>query len=175
MDRRSFLKNGTALAALTASIGTASSYEAAPEAYAAAAAGAASSDAESSLVTEDELHASRRWHAAITTATPSQTQTETLFDAWLGTAPPFSFRYGGEPSSSFLAKWQLHEEAPKSDLHSEQRSLVWNDPTGGVQLRWQVKRFLEFPALEWTLHFKNTGKKDTQLFEEIQDLDLRLN
>jgi alpha-galactosidase len=176
MDRRSFLKSGTALAALTASIGTASSYEVEPEAYAAAAAGAAPSlDSESGSVTEDELQASRQWHAAITTATPSQAQTDKWFDAWLGTAPPFSFRYGGEPSSSFLAKWQLHEEAPKSDSYSEERSFVWTDPSSEVQLRWQVKRFTDFPALEWTLHFKNAGKRDTQLFEEIQDLDLRLN
>ena len=39
MDRRSFLKSGTALAALTASIGTASPYELDPEAYAEAASG----------------------------------------------------------------------------------------------------------------------------------------
>jgi alpha-galactosidase len=166
------------MAALTASIGTASPYEpdAKAKASAAVAPGAVSSpDSESSLVTEDELQASRQWHAALTTPAPNQTQTGEWFDAWLGTATPFSFRYGGEPSSSLLAKWQLDKEPFQSDSHSEQGSVVWKDPQSGLQLRWQVKRFMDFPAVEWTLHFKNAGKDDTLLLEDIQDLHLRLN
>lgn len=52
---------------------------------------------------------------------------------------------------------------------------MWADADTGLQLGWRVKRFADFPAMEWTLWFENVGKTETRVLEEIQDLSLRLN
>ena len=62
MDRRSFLKKGTALAALGASAGAVPALD---QAYAATDPGTSPvQDSGSSVVTQDELQSSRLWHAA---------------------------------------------------------------------------------------------------------------
>jgi hypothetical protein len=61
------------------------------------------------------------------------------------------------------------------DSYSEQREFVWTDAATGLRVRWRVKRFTDFTALESTLWFENVRKTDTPVLEEIHDLDLRLN
>ena len=173
MDRRSFLKKGTALAALGASAGTIPALD---QAYAATDPGTApAQDSASSVVTHEELQSSRLWHAAITAPAANQSPATEWFDQWLGTARPFSFLYGGESSGSLLAKWQMHKEDTQSDSQWTESNLTWRETENRLQVRWQVKRAAEFPAIEWTLWFENAGKEDTLLLEDIRDLDLRVN
>src|SRR5580658_11233302 len=147
MDRRSFLKKGTALAALGASAGTVPAYNL-DQVYAATDPGTAPvEDSGSSVVTQDELQASRLWHAAISAPVANQSQATEWFDDWLGTARPFSFRYGGESSASLLAKWQLHKEDTRGDSQWAESNLTWREPENRLQVRWQVKRAADFPAI----------------------------
>jgi alpha-galactosidase len=40
-----------------------------------------------------------------------------------------------------------------------------------LQLRCVAVEYADFPAIEWTLYFKNTGDKNTPILENIQGLD----
>ena len=122
MDRRSFLKEGNC-ARCSRRLGW-DAFHAVDQAYAATDPGTApAQDSGSSVVTQDELQASRLWHAAITAPAASPSQTTEWFDDWLGAAPPFSFRYGGESSGSLLAKWQLHKEVTPGDSQWTESNL----------------------------------------------------
>jgi len=61
------------------------------------------------------------------------------------------------------------------DSHIKPEEFKWTDPSTGLQVGWDTKRFVNFPAMEWVLWFENQGKEDTPILQNIQDLDLHLN
>ena len=182
MDRRDFLKNGTGVIALAASqkttqgktsLGAEASWEA-PSAVVAPAPPHAYGF-ESSQVTPHELQLAQEWFAAIAPDGRGGSPPEKWLDQWLSTALPYSFRYGGKEGNSLLMGWQFREGEGRDDSYGEQREFIWADADTGMQLRWRLKRFADFPAIEWTLWFENVGSTDTPVLEEIQDLSLHLN
>ena len=55
-----------------------------------------------------------------------------------------------------------------------EQEFVWDDKATGLQVTWQVKRFVNYPAVDWVLYFENKGSDDTAVLEDIQALDLRI-
>lgn len=114
----------------------------------------------------------------------------TLFDgkeSWLGempflgafgavdsTAPPFSFKYDGRPSSQFLHAWRLTRSTHKLDDHRTEHIVIYIDSATGLQVRSVGIEYHDFPTVEWTLHLKNTGSVDTPLIEDLRPLDIGL-
>ncbi|MFI5385386.1 MAG: alpha-galactosidase, partial [Fimbriimonadales bacterium] len=88
-----------------------------------------------------------------------------------GTQCPFSFTSGGRPSTVLLPKWKSRSESRRLDSNRTQKTLVWTDPATALEVRCVAVEYRDFPAVEWTLHFKNTGAKDTPMLENIQALD----
>jgi alpha-galactosidase len=96
--------------------------------------------------------------------------------------PPFSFTYGGKPSAELLKAWNLKRETRKLDDARTEITLTWTDAATGLQVRCVAIEYADFPTVEWTLHFKNTGAAagpqgrpaDTPILEGIQSLDTRL-
>lgn len=86
---------------------------------------------------------------------------------------PFSFRYGGQPSGALLQDWRLERHVERLDDQRTQRTVSWTDPKTGLVLRWVTVEYHDFPTVEWTLYFKNTGTLDTPLLEDVQALDAR--
>ncbi|MHB0856009.1 MAG: glycoside hydrolase family 36 protein [Anaerolineae bacterium] len=86
---------------------------------------------------------------------------------------PFSFVYGGQPSTVGLSGWS-HKSGSRAlpDGRTEQ-VVTFTDPSTGLQVTVQAQVFADYPALEWVLSFKNTGNQDTPLIENIQALDTR--
>jgi alpha-galactosidase len=84
---------------------------------------------------------------------------------------PFSFRYGGQASAALLKTWQFERSARALDEQRTQYTLSYTDPQTGLQLRWVAIAYHDFPIVEWTLHFKNTGSTDTPILEDVQALD----
>jgi alpha-galactosidase len=103
-----------------------------------------------------ELAQSRQW-------------AETAF----GPANPvlFSFLFDGKPSGDILKNWE--RKTPNSPLPGggELRELTFRDPQTGLQAQVSAQVFADFPAVEWVVRFKNTGKQDSPLLENIQALD----
>ena len=90
-----------------------------------------------------------------------------------GKVPPFSFTYGGVPSSKLLPRWRFRAQALVSAKQSEMlTAYTWTDPHTGLQVECQVKRFTDFNAVEWVLRFRNTGAVDTPPISAVRTVDL---
>ena len=104
---------------------------------------------------------------------------------WLGDLPtgplrapftsevPFSFRYGDQPSSYLLKMWELTRSSTRLGDRMTNHTLTYTDPKSGLVVRAVAVEYHDFPAVEWTLYFKNTGSQPTPILENIQALDTR--
>lgn len=79
-----------------------------------------------------------------------------------GSALPFSFLYKGESSRDFLSTW--HYE-------SAEQGASFRSPDG-LTAQVEIRRFEDFPAVEWLLTFENNGPADSGLIEDVNALDL---
>ncbi|MHB1000081.1 MAG: alpha-galactosidase [Armatimonadota bacterium] len=90
------------------------------------------------------------------------------------TQPPFSFTYSNKHSSKFLKDWKLDRVSRKLDSNRTERTLTYTDPDTGLAVRCVSIEYHDYPTVEWTVYFKNTGKKDTPLLKDIRSLDMRM-
>lgn len=89
-------------------------------------------------------------------------------------AVPFSFVYGGIPSNDFLAKWPLERQTSQLNPGCTSHTLTFRDPQSRVELRCVILEYQDYPALEWTLFFRNGATEDTPILENIQAADFTL-
>ncbi len=102
-------------------------------------------------------------------------------ELWLGDMPlngpgaspplPFSFRYGDVEASKLLPDWPVTCESREMDGNRTAWTFAWTDPGSKLQVRCEAVDYRDYPTIEWTLHFKNTGSSDTPLLSSIQALD----
>ena len=104
---------------------------------------------------------------------------------WLGDLPtgplrapftaevPFSFRYGDQPSSYLLKMWEFNRSSRRLDDNRTEHTLTYTDPKSGLVVRCVAVEYHDFPVVEWTLYFQNTGSAPTPILENIQALDTR--
>ena len=113
-------------------------------------------------VTRDEMAEARRWVAA-------------RFEKDLSSiaGPPFSFVYGGKPSAALLEEWGVQRETRPLDARRTLRTLRYADTKTGLMVRCLAVEYSDFPTVEWTIYFKNTGAVDTPLLTDIQAIDTR--
>jgi alpha-galactosidase len=89
--------------------------------------------------------------------------------------PPFSFKYGDQHSSDWLKTWKIEHNPKKLDENRTEQTITFTDPDIGLKVRAEAIVYSDFPALEWVLHFKNTGVSDTPILENILPLDTRMS
>jgi alpha-galactosidase len=111
-------------------------------------------------VMPQEMEQAHRWVAASFAAKKPQ--------------PPFSFVYGERPSAELLKAWDLKCAFRKLDGERTRRTLTYTDPKTGLVVRCVAVEYQDFPTVEWTLYFKNTGAADTPILENIQAMDIEL-
>ena len=87
--------------------------------------------------------------------------------------PPFSFRYGGRPSRELLKTWEVERLERRLDENRTEYTLVYSDPITALRVRAVAVVYHDFPTVEWTVYFKNEGRGDTPILEQIQALDTR--
>jgi alpha-galactosidase len=99
-------------------------------------------------------------------------------ELWLGELPfdsagsrPFSFVYGDQHSEQIFSSWPVAQSSRELDKNRTEVTLTWTDPKTGLQVRCVAVDYRDFPAIEWTLYFKNTGRQDTPVISDIQALD----
>jgi len=98
-------------------------------------------------------------------------------EAWLdanfsrNVLPPFSFVYDGSHSSEFLRDWRFSKEKIREDGLKKELVFTYSSPEKGLVVRCEAVVFKDFPAIEWVLKFKNEGKADTPIIENIRALD----
>jgi alpha-galactosidase len=91
-----------------------------------------------------------------------------------GTTLPFSFKLGDLDGVALLADWPRKVESRALDANRTETTTRWTDPKTGLEVRWVTVDYRDFPTVEWTLHFKNTGAADSPVLSKIQALDVRL-
>jgi len=85
--------------------------------------------------------------------------------------PPFSFIYGDSFSGDLLPTWKSETNAFDWDGSKRVTEVSYRDHHTGLLVRAQVVRFRGFSAVEWVLHFKNTGRTKTPILRDVQALD----
>ena len=140
---------------------------------------AASSDADEARApgrqgTAPEMAIAAAWARAfqLPPTNLSLTETKLLPDVLY---PPFSFVYGGRPSADLLSAWKCEVKNSDGNAASQQQEVIYTDPETGLVVRCVATVFKDFPAVEWVLHFKNTGSTDTPILETIRALDAQLS
>ena len=86
---------------------------------------------------------------------------------------PFSFIYDGQASSRLLRDWERMDETRAIDAVRTQHTSLWIDPMRKLQVRCVTVEYTDFPAVEWTVYFKNRSTGETPILENIQGLDTR--
>ena len=81
----------------------------------------------------------------------------------LAQLPSFSFTYGGRPSAELLPVWRRETGADGE--------VSYSDPETGLRVTSRVRRFDDFPAVDWVVEFENRGRSDTPILEDILPLD----
>jgi alpha-galactosidase len=120
--------------------------------------------AKAAVPTPAEMQEAKRWMAARFEGIPKAKSGRSFF----------SFTYGGQPSSDLLDTWQLKRTTRELDEHRTEHTLTYTDPKTGLLLRCVGVEYNDFPVVEWTLYFKNTGDKNTPMLQGIQALDVRM-
>ncbi|GMW01384.1 MAG: hypothetical protein AMXMBFR84_25210 [Candidatus Hydrogenedentota bacterium] len=85
--------------------------------------------------------------------------------------PPFSFMYGGRPSSDFLASWPCERKTQPIDQHRNRHTIQYRDPDSRLEVLCEAIQYLDYPVVEWTMHFRNDGNTDTPVLSDIQPIN----
>lgn len=107
--------------------------------------------------TPAEIEIARQWQTANIDSTPSKL--------------PFSFTYGGRPSSQLLPLWKKTVSNADLDGGRKQHTTTFSDPKTGLVVRCVRVSYGDYPAVEWTLYFKNDSTSATPILENINALD----
>ena len=111
-----------------------------------------------SFVAESELSASTRW-------------ANERFSGDVAKLP-FSFKLGDETSAVVLGRSKPEVTSEKIDDYAIRRTLKWNDAKTGLETQVVAVEYKDFPSVEWTVRFQNTGKEDSPILSEIEAIDL---
>lgn len=84
---------------------------------------------------------------------------------------PFSFVYGGRPSSELLPGWDREVASAVLEDGSIAYTVTLTDPETALALRCEAVYFVDFPTIEWTVWLENAGQSDTPLIEDLQGID----
>ena len=84
---------------------------------------------------------------------------------------PFSFVYGGRPSSEFIGQWKRTDEEKTLDGATLQHTVTLNDPATMLEVRAVFNIYTDTPGIDWTLYVTNSGGADTPIIENVLTLD----
>ena len=112
---------------------------------------------------------------ATVTATPSEIA---LKNSWVQTnfltpanLPPFSFTNAGRSSASFLLSWSRLKATVALSNSRTQHTIIWIKPGSNLEVKCVAVEYSDYPVVEWTVFFRNTGASNTSILEGIQGLD----
>jgi alpha-galactosidase len=108
---------------------------------------------------------------SLTGCSDSRKAAAAMLGRFLDTADaPVSFTYGGRSSRDLLPQWRVTRTAV-SESDRTLHTVTYADPDTGVELVADIREYKDFPAIEWTLRFRNAGAANTPILENVQVLD----
>ena len=89
-----------------------------------------------------------------------------------GKVPPFSFVYDGQPSALFIKTW-LYEASSQPTGNPDEviYTFTYTHPQDGLRVRCDVKGYLSYGSIDWTLHVENRGQVDSKSIRSLQAVD----
>lgn len=81
-----------------------------------------------------------------------------------GAKAPFSFSLDSRPVD--LATWKL-----QTSKNGATTTDVYTDPAAGIAVTCRATEYRDYPTVEWTLTFKNTGRTDSPILSRIRPMD----
>ena len=97
-----------------------------------------------------------------------------LAEAPEGAGYPFLFSYDDKSSDELLQAWKPKVEKRKIGSDRAKTVTTWTDAATGLEVRWELIRYSDFPAAEWVLYFTNVGGVDTGIISDIRSLRAQL-
>jgi alpha-galactosidase len=84
---------------------------------------------------------------------------------------PFSFVYGGKPSSEFMNDWKREVKDEKVGDDKSLRTLTLTDPNSGLEVKAVCTMYLDTAGVDWTVYFTNKGSNDSPIIERVRAVD----
>lgn len=88
---------------------------------------------------------------------------------------PYSFVYDEKPSRDLLRSWKSECTIRRLDANRTQITQTYIDSSTGLQLRCVRVEYSDYPAVEWTLWFRNTSDRNTPILEEVKSIDTQFD
>jgi len=86
-----------------------------------------------------------------------------------GRIPPFSFKYGGIDSKTFIKGWKYSAEKQTGlEPNTEEYIFSYQDNKSGLVVKCIVTSYMDYPAVEWILKFSNRSASNTPLIESTE-------
>jgi alpha-galactosidase len=93
-----------------------------------------------------------------------------------GKIPPFSFVYGGNESRTFITKWEFNAlKLPQDNALMQEIQYSWRDRKSGFTVTCLVTCYLDFPAVEWTVRFRNGSNGNSPVLESVKAIDQKFS
>ena len=88
---------------------------------------------------------------------------------------PFAFMYGDMPSDEFLKACEFKEDiAIETGPLTTRYEYIWTDPKTKLEVKMAGIMYEEFPVVEWTIYFTNTGTEKTPILSKVNAIDMVL-
>lgn len=84
---------------------------------------------------------------------------------------PFSFKYDGIPSDSFLDQWEYSVQTA-TIKDAEIKTISYTDPKTGLLIECTATIYDDSPAVDWVFHLSNMGDADTPIIEQFMPVDV---
>ena len=85
---------------------------------------------------------------------------------------PFHFDYVTGDSLSILTASAVETASRSLDADRTEHTVTWTTPKTGLVVRCVGIEYADFPAVEWTVWFKNPGTTDTPILKDVQALNM---
>ena len=89
-----------------------------------------------------------------------------------GKTPPFSFEYGGQPSSTILSKCKHSLTRLPSKENQVCYIATYTDNKTGLKVECEVTGWTDFGVVEWVLRFENTGTDISPRISHVETADI---
>lgn len=87
--------------------------------------------------------------------------------------PPFSFMLDSVKSEKFISRWNRKlQNAPSERTTEKKYTVTFTNPAKTLAVRCDITAFTDFPAIEWTLHFKNLSDNNSPKISGVNAADI---
>lgn len=89
--------------------------------------------------------------------------------------PPISFQYEGRSFLDDSAAWKPAVQSEALDADRARHVVTYRHPSTTLEVRCEIVVYRELSAVEWVVHFTNTGSTSLGAISDIKSLDMHLS